>query len=192
MGFDKKRFVDECVAAVAAETDAHLAVRDIVARAVERPGALEEVVGPAPDCPSWDTWYLSDDLTILHIVWPPEVDLYAHDHNLWAIIGLYGGREDNFFYRRTPDNHIEPSGGRTLMDRDVLCLGSEAVHSVANPTRQWTAALHVYGGNFFEVERTMWDRGSLSPAPFDADATRKVLEEAAAIARASVLEHQDR
>ena len=31
---------------------------------------------------------------------------------MWAVIGMYGGQEDNAFYRRRPGgNGIEPAGG---------------------------------------------------------------------------------
>ena len=30
-----------------------------------------------------------------------------HNHNMWAAIGIYTGREDNILWRRVPD---EPSG----------------------------------------------------------------------------------
>ena len=128
-------------------------------------------------------WHRSDELTVLHIVWPPDVDLYAHDHNMWATIGIYGGREDNSFYRRLADGRIEPHTGRSLFVRDVVSLGPEVVHSVANPTREWTAALHVYGGEFFTTPRTMWSRESLEPMPLDTDVLRERLERAADRAR---------
>jgi len=39
-----------------------------------------------------DVWYR--DLTILNVVWTPGMVVYPHDHRTWAVIGLYGGRED--------------------------------------------------------------------------------------------------
>ena len=27
--------------------------------------------------------------------------LFPHDHAMWAVIGIYGGREDNIFWKRT-------------------------------------------------------------------------------------------
>ncbi len=144
--FGKDEFVAECLAAVRSGGGAHAAVKEIVDRTVSNPSAIEAEVGDRTVSPMMTIWHRSDELTALHIVWPPGVDLFAHDHNMWAVIGIYGGREDNQFYRRLEDGRIEPHTGKTITQRDVVMLGSDVVHSVANPTREWTAALHVYGG----------------------------------------------
>ncbi len=128
-------------------------------------------------------WHRSDELTVLHIVWPPSVDLFAHDHSMWATIGIYGGGEDNRFYKRLADGRVEPHTGRSLFRKDVVALGPDVVHSVANPTREWTAALHVYGGDFYATPRTMWDKQTLEPSPLDTDFIKQQLEAAAARAR---------
>jgi predicted metal-dependent enzyme (double-stranded beta helix superfamily) len=102
---------------------------------------------------------------------------------MWAVIGIYGGREDNQFYRRLEDGRIEPNTGRTIIERDVIGLGSDVVHSVANPTREWTAALHVYGGDFYSTPRTMWSGETFEPFDLDTDLIEKTLSAAAARAR---------
>jgi predicted metal-dependent enzyme (double-stranded beta helix superfamily) len=100
--FDKDLFVGDCLAAVTSGEGGHSAVRDIVERAVSAPEAIEAEVRPWSESPMMTIWHRSDELTVLHIVWPPSVDLFAHDHNMWAVIGVYGGREDNQFYRQLP------------------------------------------------------------------------------------------
>ena len=182
-GFDKDDFIEECLRAVRSGDRANLQVKEIVERAVANPGAIESEVRPWSESPMMTIWHRSDELTALHIVWPPDVDLFAHDHNMWAVIGIYGGREDNSFYKRLEDGRIEPHTGKTLLKKDVVALGSQVVHSVRNPTREWTAALHVYGGEFFTTPRTMWDADTFDPVPFDPDFTREILESAAAAAR---------
>ena len=181
--FAKDEFVAECLTAVRSGDRAHAAVKDIVDRAVSNPLAIEAEVRPRTESPMMTIWHRSDELTALHIVWPPDADLFAHDHNMWAVIGIYGGREDNQFYRHLDDGRIEPHTGKTLTEKDVIMLGSEVVHSVANPTRDWTAALHVYGGEFFTTPRTMWSKDTLDPMPLDTDAVQASLEAAAAHAR---------
>lgn len=114
-------------------------------------------------------------MTILHIVWPPEVELFPHDHNMWAVIGIYGGREDNQFYRRIEDGRIEPHTGKTISQQEVVSLGSDVVHSVTNPTKEWTAALHVYEKDFYTTPRTMWSGETLEPLPLDTDLLEKIL-----------------
>ncbi len=181
--FDRDEFVTECLAAVRSGGGAHAAVKEIVDRTVSNPSAIEAEVGDRTVSPMMTIWHRSDELTALHIVWPPGVDLFAHDHNMWAVIGIYGGREDNQFYRRLEDGRIEPHTGKTITQRDVVMLGSDVVHSVANPTREWTAALHVYGGEFFTTPRTMWSKDTYEPMPLDIDFIKQTLEAAAASAR---------
>jgi predicted metal-dependent enzyme (double-stranded beta helix superfamily) len=181
--FDKDEFITECLAAVRSGNGAPAAVKEIVDRAVSNPSTIEAEVGDRTISPMMTVWHRSDELTALHIVWPPDVDLFAHDHNMWAVIGIYGGREDNQFYRRLENGRIEPHTGKTMTQRDVIMLGSDVVHSVANPTREWTAALHVYGGEFFTTPRTMWSKDTYEPMVFDADFVEQTLEAAAATAR---------
>lgn len=181
--FDKDQFIADCLAAVRSGDRPQAQVRELVERAVAAPSAIEAEVRPWSESPMMTIWHRSDEFTALHIVWPPEVDLFAHDHNLWAVIGIYGGREDNSFYRRREDGRIEPHTGKTLLAQDVVSLGSEVVHSVANPTREWTAAIHCYGGEFFTTPRTMWDKKSFEPQRFDPDFVQGVLEAAAQRAR---------
>ncbi len=183
MTFDKDQFVADCLDAARTESDARRAVEDIVERAVANPGTIETVMSDITADPMMTVWHRSDELTVLHIVWPPEVDLFAHDHNMWAVIGVYGGREDNQFYRRLEDGRIEPHRGTTMLARDVVGLGRDVVHSVANPTREWTAALHVYGGEFFTTPRTMWSMETYEPQPLDVELTRARLTAAAERAR---------
>ena len=181
--FDKDEFITECLAAVRSGNGASTAVKEIVDRAVSNPSTIEAEVGDRTLSPMMTVWHRSEELTALHIVWPPDVDLFAHDHNMWAVIGIYGGREDNQFYRRPENGRIEPHTGKTITKRDVIVLGTDVVHSVANPTREWTAALHVYGGEFFTTPRTMWSKDTYEPMVFDAEFVEQTLEAAAATAR---------
>lgn len=183
--FGKDQFVAECLTAVRAGDGVTVAVKEIVERAVSDPSAIEAEVTARTVSPMMTIWHRSDELTVLHIVWPPDVDLFAHDHNMWATIGIYGGREDNQFYRRLEDGRIEPHTGKTITQNDVITLGSDVVHSVSNPTKDWTAALHVYGGEFFTTPRTMWSKETLEPMPLDVAFIRENLEAAAARARVS-------
>ena len=180
--FDKDEFVAQCLAAVR-DGDDQTAVREIVERAVSTPIAVEAEVRPWTESPMMTVWHRSSELTALHIVWPPEVDLFAHDHNMWAVIGIYGGREDNQFYARRENGRIEPHREKTLLPGDVVSLGDRVVHSVANPTREWTAALHVYGGEFFTTPRTMWSKETYDPLRLDVEFIKERLEQAAARAR---------
>ena len=181
--FDPDEFVAACSEALEEGEQAPAAVRQLLERTVSAPAALRATIGDLTSMPSFTTWHNSDRLTVLHIVWPPDADLDPHDHNMWAAIGLYGGREDNHFYRRRPDGRVEEAGGRTLLELDVIGLGPDAVHRVVNPTTEWTGAIHVYGGDFFSTPRTRWSAPTGEPQPFDAEVVRAYLEETAKTAR---------
>lgn len=182
MTFSVDQFTADCLAA-RREGESAVAVREVLARTVAEPGGLTAAVGPPIEQPSFSTWFNSEELTILHVVWPPAVDLFPHDYKMWAAIGLYGGREDNRLFRRLPDGRLEHRADKTLLDGDTVLLGDDTVHAVANPTREWTAAIHIYGGNYFADGRQMWPDADGEPEPFATDRLVAVLETAADDAR---------
>jgi predicted metal-dependent enzyme (double-stranded beta helix superfamily) len=95
---------------------------------------------------------------------------------MWAVIGIYGGREENTFFRRS-DQGLKRHGVKELNAKDVAPLGESIIHAVRNPLDQVTAALHVYGGNFFETPRSEWDPKTLEERPYDVDDTMRQFEE---------------
>ncbi len=97
-------------------------MKEIVGKAISNPTAIESETRPWSDDPMITVWHNTDEMTALHIVWPPEVDLFPHDHNMWAVIGVYGGREDNQFYRRLEDGRIAPHAAKTMVRKDVEAL----------------------------------------------------------------------
>ena len=105
--------------------------------------------------------------------------LMPHNHEMWAVIGIYSGREDNIFWRRIKGDargSIEAAGARALGERDVEPLGRDIIHSVTNPIARYTGALHVYGGDFFGVSRSEWDPESLREKPYDVEKLRRIFE----------------
>jgi predicted metal-dependent enzyme (double-stranded beta helix superfamily) len=104
-----------------------------------------------------------------------------HDHRMWAVIGIYGGREDNVFWQRVPghpDGKVEIAGLKTLETGETAVLDRDIIHSVTNPTQKLTAAIHVYGGDFFAAGRSEWDPASHVERPFDADRAVRLFDEA--------------
>jgi predicted metal-dependent enzyme (double-stranded beta helix superfamily) len=130
-----------------------------------------------PSLSGIETIYRADDLTILNILWGPRMTLYPHNHQMWAVIGIYGGREDNIFFRRSAEG-LQKQNERTLEIRDVIPLGDSVIHAVTNPLDKITAGIHVYGGDFFGVPRSEWDPETLEERPFDIEHARQVFEEA--------------
>jgi len=107
-------------------------------------------------------------MTVVHVGVNPGFVSPPHEHCTWAVIGVYGGQEDNTFYRLVGATRaIEEAGGRTLRDREVMMLGEKAIHKIANPRGDSLHALHVYGKNIFKIERSAWDPTSGIERPFD-------------------------
>jgi len=186
MGFSIDQMVADCLAAVQDPGgQPGAAVEEVLGRAVGNPTAIEAAIGHPSDLPVITPWFNTDELTVLHIVWPPEVNLMAHDHLMWAAIALYGGREDNEVFRPLPDGSLEHRQAKTLNRGDTILLGDETVHAVSNPSREWTGAIHVYGGDYFRGGKHMWPHTEQPAVPFDVEVVRQTLSEAATRANAS-------
>jgi predicted metal-dependent enzyme (double-stranded beta helix superfamily) len=175
MRLEVEDIVGRCRAALAEHTPS-LAVRDVLDELVADPRALDTTLGPTEEG-GITTLHNSKDLTILHVAWTPGMALNPHEHRMWAVIGMYGGQEDNAFYRRAGTG-IESAGGRELPAGDVLVLGEDVIHSVANSRADFAVALHVYGGDFFTVERSEWDFDTFVERPRDFERTRRLFEDA--------------
>lgn len=180
--FDLDQFAVDCRAALAAEKS-HRHVRDVVERAVADPASMLRALGE-PKCAGLHTLYQSHDLTILNVVWAPMMTIMPHNHSMWAVVGIYTGREDNIFWRRRPDNpgKVEAAGAKALCARDAAPLGYDVIHSVTNPIPRLTGAIHVYGGDFFDpTHRSEWNPETLLERPFDAERAVRRFEEANAV-----------
>jgi predicted metal-dependent enzyme (double-stranded beta helix superfamily) len=172
---DIDQFVANCRSALSQSTP-ELAVKEILERAVASPSGVEAALG-TPREGKIGILHHDRDLTIVNIVWTPGIAIYPHDHRMWAVIGLYGGREDNTFYRRSPEG-LQAVGGKQLETGSVTVLGQSVIHAVANPLRVFAGAIHVYGGDFFGTPRSEWDQETLQEQPFDIGRARKVLADA--------------
>ena len=153
-----------------------LAVRDVLDELVADPAALDAALGPV-EVGGITTLHNAADLTILRVAWTPGMALNPHEHRMFAVIGMYGGQEDNAFYRRAAKG-LEPAGGKELPAGDVLVLGDDIIHSVANSRRDFAVALHVYGGDFFSGARSEWDFDTYEERPRDLEGTRRLFDAA--------------
>ena len=180
--FDLDQFIADCRAALAVDKS-HEHVREVVARAVSDPSSVLRGLGE-PKRAGVHKLYQSNDLTILNVVWAPMMTILPHNHNMWAIIGIYTGREDNIFWRRIPGSggRVEAAGAKALCEKDAEPLGHNIIHSVTNPIPRFTGAIHVYGGDFFNpARRSEWDPETLLEGPLDPERNVRRFEEANAI-----------
>jgi predicted metal-dependent enzyme (double-stranded beta helix superfamily) len=177
--FDLDRFIADCRDALAADRS-HKLVREVVARAVTEPASVLKGLGE-PRRGGIQKLYHAPDLTILNVIWAPMMTIMPHNHQMWAVIGVYSGREDNIFWRRMPgcaDGRVEAAGAKALCVGDAEPLGANIIHSVTNPILRLTGAIHVYGGDFFAAERSEWDPESLREEPYSVERTMQKFEDA--------------
>jgi predicted metal-dependent enzyme (double-stranded beta helix superfamily) len=171
--FDIDQFVADCQQAMT-ESEPRLAVKELLQRTMSTP---DEVAAALPAVRAEVVpLYAADDLSVLHVVWAPGMHFRPHNHLMWAALGLYGGQEDNTFYRRV-GARIAESGGRQLRTGDVALLGDDTIHAVTNPRRTYTGAIHVYGGDITaRPGRVEWDEETLEESPYDFERTRRYFE----------------
>ena len=165
--FELDQFIADLRASLAERS--RQTMKDLVARAVSDTAALFRELGE-PEKPGAKVLHHAPDLTVLNIAWAPGQITLPHNHLLSAVIGMYGGREDNMFWRRLPapgPHQIEPAGGAALGRGDVTVLGRDIIHSVVNPLGRISGAIHVYDGDFFAANRSMWDAETLVEEPYD-------------------------
>jgi len=175
--FDLERFLSDCREAVQ-QDPSHRAAREVAARSVADPSAVLRELGE-PQRAGVTPLYQSESLTVLNVVWGPLMQVPPHNHDMWAVIAVYAGREDNIFWRRIEDESgttIEAAGAKSVTVMDAEPLGRDIIHSVANPADRLTAAIHLYGGDFFAADRLEWDPETHCERPFDFERTREYFE----------------
>lgn len=173
--FAKDRFIEDCKRAVA---EGQAAVREVVTEALSDPAAVMAELGE-PERAGIVPIHRSSELTVINFAWAPCMSLMPHDHQMYAVIGIYTGREDNVFWRRR-GAVIEAAGAKSLGVGDVATLGRDIIHSVLNPIGKMTCAIHVYGGDFFDPPqpRSEWDHETLEERPWDIDKVRLIFRDA--------------
>lgn len=169
MMFQVDDFLSDCVVASTAP-EPRLALKEVLERAVRQPGQIAQQL-PATRAEVVPL-HVSDRLSVLKVVWAPGMRFRPHNHLMWAAIGLYGGEEDNTFYRRF-GHGLAVSGGRELHAGDVALLGDDAIHAVTNPRPHFTGAIHVYGGDITRRPgRSEWEDDSGAEVDYDFERTR--------------------
>jgi predicted metal-dependent enzyme (double-stranded beta helix superfamily) len=177
--FDLDRFIADCRSALAADAS-HKSVREVVARAVAEPAAVLKTLGE-PQRGGVHKLHHAGDLTILNVIWPPYMTIMPHNHLMWAVIGVYTGREDNIFWRRRAGggaSKVEAAGAKALGEKDAEPLGRDIIHSVTNPIPRLSGAIHVYGGDFFAAERSEWNPETLGEQRYDVEKNMRLFDKA--------------
>ena len=175
MKFELAGFIEECRGLVT-KPESQSSISDLTEQAVSVQAAVLSELGE-PTRGGLNTLYHAPDLTILNIVWAPGMTLHPHNHCMWAVIGIYGGEEENIFYRRDGSG-LTQHGMKSLEAGNTVQLVEDIIHSVHNPREKLTGAIHVYGGDFFAAHRSEWMPDEYQEQPFSIEHTRAVFEEA--------------
>ncbi len=152
------------------DSDPVAAVRDVLNRALSDPSSVLAGLGE-PKFAGLDVLLSSRTLTIFAASWTPQMYLLPHDHAMWALIGIYTGREDNILWKEG-EHGIEACDVTCLFEGDVATLKADAIHSVTNPLSRFTGGIHIYGGDFFDTARHQWNPETLAQEPSDGDTIR--------------------
>ena len=79
---------------------------------------------------------------------------------------------------------MEKAGGKNLKTGDVLVLGEDAIHAIANPLDRVSCAIHIYGGDLLNFSRrSAWNPFTFEEHPYDLkllrDYSRQLMAQAA-------------
>ncbi len=170
---DINRFVEDCVTANK-DSQAQAAVKEVLAKAVSTPNAVINALGE-PNKAGLNVLLRSPTLTIFAATWTPQMNLMPHNHLMWANIGIYTGREDNIFWKRSAKG-ISAYSAAALFAKDAVSLPNNIVHSVTNPLLRFTGGIHIYGGDFFHTTRSQWDPETLKEGPSDGAVIRDIFQ----------------
>jgi predicted metal-dependent enzyme (double-stranded beta helix superfamily) len=173
MAFDRNRFVEDCAASLD-DGDPQAAIEEHLTRAVRDHAGVLAAMGEPREA-GLDVLVAGPRLTIFAAKWAPRMTLSPHNHAMWALIGIYTGREDNIFWKRTAHG-LKAGGASALSPGDVASLPRDVIHSVNNPLGRFTGGLHIYGGDFFDTPRSLWDAETLEERPSDGATVRAIFE----------------
>jgi predicted metal-dependent enzyme (double-stranded beta helix superfamily) len=158
--------VTDCLSAVE-RPDPQAEVMSILRRAAQDP-AVAEAISTLTEFGSLEDLAIhrSDQLTVLAGSLPPGFSAAPHNHNIWSVVAVCGGQEDNHFFERSGDD-LRQVREASVTAPGVLANDPEAIHAICNPLDVPLLALHAYGGDLFSTPRSSWSPDSYEEIPFD-------------------------
>jgi len=142
-------------------------VEAVLLEAAKNPDIVEAISGRTQFANLEDlAIYRSDRLTLLAGAMPPGFSAGPHNHNLWSVVGVCAGREDNLFFEREGDG-LKQLGEVSVVAPAVLSNDADVIHAICNPLDTPLLVLHAYGGDLFSIARSSWDAETHEEIPFD-------------------------
>jgi predicted metal-dependent enzyme (double-stranded beta helix superfamily) len=158
--------IDQCKEALESP-DPQGSVETVLRKAVEDP-ALAEAVSTRTEFAKLDDLAIhrDDRLTLLAGAMPPGFRAAPHNHNLWSVVGVCSGREDNQYFERDGDG-LRQCGEASVTGPGVLPNAADVIHAIRNPLDTPLVVVHAYGGDLFSTPRSNWDPETHKEIPFD-------------------------
>jgi len=175
--FDTDQFIADCISTLH-EADPIDGLLEVVGRAISVPADLNSWFTVPIDQGDDGILLRRRDLLISSALFPSGFSTGIHNHTVPAVIGVWTGAEDNYFYQRTPTG-IAPLPSRRIEAGQVLALDRETIHDVHVSTRSWSGALHVYLGDILEADRSEWSDQNGPESPFDGEQQERRWSDAA-------------
>ncbi|MGH1493936.1 MAG: hypothetical protein ACRBK7_31840 [Acidimicrobiales bacterium] len=168
-------FAKACIPLAASHN--HAAVQRLLRELIADHNAFAASVPPFGELePSRHGWtlggehvcYQSDELTVMVLDTLPGVLQPPHDHAMHAIIGVFEGCEEQCFFARSKDGAV-PSSTRSMEVGDVVVLGEQSIHAISSPAGRAARAIHVYFGDIYAVERSLFHPDTLESHPYSGE-----------------------
>ncbi len=180
MAFDLSAFVSRCDTASRA-VDAQAKVAALLREAIERPADLAEALSGYTNIANLEDLIVhrSPTLTLLNGLFPPGFTAAPHNHNLWSVIAVYAGQEDNVFFEKD-GARLVPTRRVSVKAPGVISNAADVIHSIHNARDVDLRALHAYGGDLLATPRSSWNAETHVETPYD---WRKVSRDEPPVAR---------
>jgi predicted metal-dependent enzyme (double-stranded beta helix superfamily) len=163
--------VERCIAAVES-SDAQRDVESVLLEAAKDRAVVEAISKRTEFASLHDlAIHRSDRLTLLAGVLPPRFSAGPHNHNLWSIVSVCAGQEDNQFFVREGQG-LKRVGEASVVAPGVLPNAADVIHAICNPLDAPLVVLHAYGGDLFSTPRSNWDSDTHEEIPFDWESVR--------------------
>lgn len=158
--------VARCRAALVSR-DPQGAVEVIVGEAMRDP-AVAAAIAPLTEFARLDDLAIhrSAEMTVLAGTMPPGFVAGPHNHNIWSVVGVCSGQEDNSYFERDGEG-LRQVGAASVTGPGVLPNPADVIHAIRNPLDEPLVVFHVYGGDLFATERSSWNPETHEETVFD-------------------------